>query len=103
MGLCIEAGGFFTNAVFALVKPGAIGHLWQEVDLSALLKYDRGYFFTVTFTMSIAAVMKAWLFYLIIKMLQNKKLNMERPFSKEVSRFIFNISYLALVTGLFSW
>jgi hypothetical protein len=103
VGLCIEAGGFIVNAVFALVKPGAIGHLWQEVDLSALLKYDHGYFFVVTFTMSIATVMKAWLFYLIIKMLHDKKLNMEQPFSKEVRRFIFNISYLALVIGLFSW
>jgi hypothetical protein len=103
VGLCIEAGGFITNAVFALLKPGAVGYLWQEVDLSALFKYDHGYFFALTCTMSIATVMKTWLFYLIIKMLHNKKLNIEQPFSKEVRRFIFSISYLALFTGLFCW
>ena len=102
-GLCIEAGGFLVNAIFALVKPEASKHLWQQVDLSALLKYDPGYFFTVTFTMSIAAALKASIFYLIIKMLGNKNLNISHPFSIETRRFIFRISYLSLLIGLFSW
>lgn len=103
IGVCIEAGGFIVNAFFALAKPSVVKYLWHEVDLSDLFKYDHGYFFTITLVMSIVATMKAWLFYLIIKILHDKKLNMTQPFSKEVGRFIFTIAYVTLLIGLFSW
>lgn len=102
IGVSIEAGSFITNAVFALVHPMGVKYLWQEVDLSGLFKYDQGYFFVLTLIMGIVAVMKALLFYLIIKISHSKKLNMAQPFSKEVGRFIFSISYVALSIGLFS-
>ena len=102
IGLGIQAGGFITNAVFALVNPAAVKYLYHEVDLTALLKYDAGHFFVLTLSMSIVAVMKAVLFYLIINILYPKKPNMLQLFSKEVGRFIFNISYLSLFIGLFS-
>ena len=103
VGLCIEAGGFITNAFFALAKPTTVKYLWQEVDLSGLYRYDTGHFFAETLTMGIVAVMKAWLFYLIIKILHDRKLNMAQPFNKEVGRFIFKISYAAFFIGVFSW
>lgn len=103
IGVCIEAGGFIANAFFALANPVVVKHLWQQVDLSDLFKYDRGYFFVVTLMMSIVAVMRAWLFYLIIKILHDKKLNMVQPFNRQVGRFIFNISYVSLFIGIFSW
>ena len=103
IGVCIEAGSFIANTVFAIVNPVVVKHLWQEVDLSDLFKYDHGYFFVVTLTMSITALMQAWIFYFIIKILHDKKLNIAKPFNKEVGRFIFRISYLALLIGLFSW
>ena len=102
IGVCIEAGSFIVNAIFALANPAVVTHLWQQVDLSDLFNYDHGYFFVVTLIMSIVAVMKAGLFYLIIKILHNKKVNMTHPFSKEVRRLIFLLSYIALVIGLFS-
>ena len=103
IGICIEAGGFITNAFFALANPGTVKYLWHEVDLSDLFKYDTGHFFAETLIISIVAVMRACIFYLIIKILHDKKLNMSQPFSREVGRFIFNISYLTLLIGLFSW
>ena len=103
IGVCIEAGSFITNAFFALVNPVVVKRLWQQVDLSDLFKYDHGHFFVVTFIMSITAVMRAWIFYLIIKILHDKKLNISKPFNKEVGRFIFKIAYLALLIGLFSF
>lgn len=103
IGISIEAGSFITNAFFALVNPAVVKHLWHQVDLSALFKFDHGYFFVITLFMSIVAVMKALLFYLIIKIIHENKLNMAQPFNKEAGRFIFNISYIALFTGLFSW
>jgi len=104
VGVCIEAGGFIFNAFFTLLlNPVGAKHFWQQVDLSPLYYYDHGYFFVETLLMSIVAVMRACIFYLIIKILHDKKLNMSQPFSSEVGRFIFRISYLALSIGLFSW
>ena len=103
IGVCIEAGGFIFNAFFTLVlKPVGANHFWQEVDLSGLYKYDPGYFFVVTLLMSIVAVLRACIFYLIVKILHDKKLDMSQPFNREVGRFIFKIAYLALMTGMFS-
>ena len=103
IGVCIEAGSFIVNAVFAVVNPAVVKHLWQQVDLSNLYKYDSGHFFVETLLMSIVAVMRACIFYLIVKILNNKNLNLSQPFSKEAGRFIFKVSYLALGIGLFSY
>jgi len=46
--------------------------------------------------------MRAVLFYLILDILQNKKLDISRPFSKNVGRFLFNATFLSLLIGLFS-
>ncbi|ULT45662.1 hypothetical protein KRR40_21930 [Niabella defluvii] len=43
VGLCIEAGGFITNAVFVLAQPQAVPYLWQQVDLRDLLQYGHGF------------------------------------------------------------
>ena len=104
VGVCIEAGGFIVNAFFTLLlTPAGARHFWQQVDLSSLYKYDPGYFFVETLLMSIVAIMRAIIFYLIVKMLHDKKLNLSQPFSKEVGRCVFMISYLCLMIGLFSW
>jgi len=104
IGVCIEAGGFIFNAFFILaINPGGAGNFWQGIDLSSLYKHDPGYFFVETLLMSIVAVMRACIFYLIIKILHDKKLNMSQPFNRDVVRFIFNVSYLALGISLFSW
>lgn len=102
IGLCIEAGGFIVNAIFAIANPSVITRLYRQIDLSDLFKYDHGQFFVLTLIMGIAAVMKACLFFLIIKILHDKDLDMSQPFSKKVRRFIFSLSYVTLLIGLFS-
>ncbi|SKA33940.1 Protein of unknown function [Chitinophaga eiseniae] len=103
VGICIEAGGFITNAVFAIVKPSVVKNLYHEVDLSALLQYNTSHFFTLLTVMSIVAVLKAILFYQIITILTAKKLNLAQPFNSTVGRFITRLSYLSFLIGLFSW
>lgn len=46
---------------------------------------------------------EAPLFYMIIEILQDKRLDITQPFSKNVGRFLFRMSYLSLLIGLFSW
>jgi len=104
IGLCITAGGILFNTFFTLVlNPIAAKKFWQEIDLSSLFDFDKGYFIAVTLLMSIVAILKAILFYLIVKILYNKKLNLTQPFNTEMKRFISNMSYLALGIGLFSF
>ncbi|NOW95823.1 DUF2975 domain-containing protein [Mucilaginibacter sp. SG564] len=103
VGICIEAGGFIVNASFALVNPSVVKHLWHEADLSALLAYNTWYFFAAMLLMSVVAILKAWLFYLIIKILHDKNFNLARPFNGVLRRFIFNIACITFMIGLFSW
>lgn len=102
VGLGIVAGGYITNAFFALKNPTIVKYLWHEVDLSALLNYDTGHYFVMTFLISIVAILKAILFYLIIMILHSKKLDMAQPFSKYLVRFIFLMAFVSLGIGLFS-
>ena len=104
VGTCIEAGGFIFNTFFTLaINPIDAKHYWEGLDLSNLYNYDHGYFFAETFHMIMVAVMRAWLFYLIIRILADKKLDLSQPFSSKVGRFLFNISYIALMIGILSW
>ena len=104
IGLCIEAGGILFNTFFTLViNPIAAKNFWGHIDLSNLLDFDKGYFITQTLLMSIVAILKAVLFYLIVKILYDKKLNLIQPFNIEIKKVISNMSYLAIGIGLFSY
>jgi hypothetical protein len=104
IGLSIEAGGILFNAFYVLMyRPEGAKNIWQMVDLSALYQYDRGNFTALMVLIIIVSVMKASLFYMIVKILHERKLNMAKPFNAEVGRFIFNICYLSLGIGFFSW
>jgi len=102
VGLCIEAGGFITNSAFVLFNPDKVRYLWQQADLSDLFKNDHGYFFVMTLVIGIVMVLKAWLFYGIIKILHNKKLTLSQPFDETIRRFILTSAFIALLIGLFS-
>ena len=104
IGLCIEAGGIAVNTLITLfINPLGAQNFWEGADyLSSLYKFDHGHFFVITLTMIIIAVLKAVMFYLIVKLFADKKLNISHPFSLELRRFILKLSYLALGIGLFS-
>jgi len=102
--VCIDAGGIVFNTFYCLLyNAEGANHFWQQVDLSSLYHYDVGHFLTETVLMIIVAIMRACVFYLIVKVLHDKKLNMSQPFSEEVRRFILNVSYFSLGIALFSW
>jgi len=104
IGVCIEAGGIVFNAIFSLVlRPDHAQFLWKEVDLTNLLNIDRGQFFVVTLLMSIVAIFRAIMFYLIVKILHDKKLDLSQPFTKAMGNFISKVSYLAFGIGMFSF
>ena len=104
IGVCIEAGGSIFSAFYTLVINSINARtFWAGNDLSGLYVYGRGYFFTETLLISIASIMKACIFYLTIKILHDKKLDMSQPFSSEVRLFIIKVSGLTFGIGLFTW
>ena len=103
IGVCIEAGGCIFSASYTLlINHINAAHFWVGNDLSALYNYDPGYFIAETLLISIAAVLKAIMFYQIVKILHYNKLDMAKPFSDELRRFILRISWLAFGIGLFT-
>jgi hypothetical protein len=103
IGLCIEAGGIIFNTFYTFfINPANTYSFWGKADLSGLYKFDHGYFLVIAMTMSIVAVLKAIMFYLIVRLFAEKKLDMSKPFSMELRNFILNLAYLALGIGLFS-
>jgi len=103
-GVSIEAGGWIFSTFYTLEINAVNAHRsWPGLDLWSLYSYGRGYFLAEMLQIIVVALMRAVLFYLIIDILHNKKLDLTRPFSKNVGRFLFRTSYLSLLIGLFSW
>ncbi len=104
IGLCIEAGGFIFNTLFtSFFNPIGANYFWKEIDLSDLYKFDSGYFCVIGFLMSLVTILKAILFYLIVKLLHDKKLDLSQPFTHEFRHFIIIASYLSVGIGMFSF
>ncbi len=105
VGLSIEAGGFITGSVFAIINPQMVKNLyiWNTVELSTLYAFSNLHYSMLTLLMSFVAVLKAVLFYRIIQILHNKEVTISQPFSNIAGRFIFRMSYLALLIGLLCW
>lgn len=103
VGLCVDAGGVLFNAFSVLFFNRNGAHFfWKEIDLSGLIAYDMGYFMVITVLMSIVAILQSILFYLIVKILHDKKLNFTQPFNAELVRFISGSAYLSMGIALFS-
>ncbi|MDY0078868.1 MAG: DUF2975 domain-containing protein [Bacteroidales bacterium] len=101
IGLCIEAGGLIVNFIFSLYNPEFIQNLYQKLDLSELYNRSNWDFFRIYSFILIISMMKAYLFYIVIRLLS--KLNLEKPFNSFVSKQITRISYYTFSIGLLSF
>ena len=101
VGLSIEAGGLIVNFFFSLYRPEFVQNLYQKLDLSAMYRDSKLAFFGVYgFILSIACL-KAYLFYIVIRLMH--KMDLKNPFSSFVARQITLLSYYTLSIGLFSY
>lgn len=103
IGLCVEAGAILVNGVMAVFFTNGNQEFWDAKEyLLRLYKFNQSHFVVLTMTMVIVTVLKALMFYLIVRVFSDKRLNISRPFSTELRRFIIIQSFLALGIGLFS-
>jgi len=101
VGLSIEAGAIIVNLVCSIFKPEFVGKLYQKLDLSAMYRQSQMYFYTIYSFILVIAVLKAYLFYLVVEMMH--KLDMNKPFNNLVSKQITKISYFTFIIGLLSY
>lgn len=101
VGLCIEAGGLIVNFFFSQFKPEFVQNLYQKLDLTQMYKESKLAFFGVYGFIMTIAILKACLFYIVIRLMH--KLDLSKPFNTFVSRQISLISYYTLSIGLLSY
>ena len=100
VGLSIEAGGLIVNFFFSLYKPEFVQNLYEKLDLSEIYKSSRLAFFGIYSFILTISILKAFLFYIVIRLMQ--KMDLSKPFSTFVATQIKLISYYTLSIGLLS-
>ncbi len=103
VGVSIDAGGVVSNTVYAIfINSDLSAHFWGYLDLSKLYHFNQALFVTLTILMSIVTVLKAVLFYIILKIFYANKLDVANPFKTSLGKYIYIIAFCALAIGLFS-
>jgi len=102
VGLFIEAGRLLVNFFLSLSNPEFIQNLYQKkFDLSKLYERSKVLFYIMHSFISLIAILKTFLFYLVVKLVT--KVDLLRPFNTFVSRQILLISYYTFSIGLVSY
>lgn len=101
VGLCIEAGGLLVNFIFSIYKPEFVHKLYNKLDLSAMYAQSKPVFFGMYGFAVAISFLKAYLFYMVIKLLS--KFNLAKPFNNFVSKQITQISYCTFSIGIISF
>jgi len=100
VGLSIEAGGLIVNFFFSLYKPEFVQNLYEKLVLSEIYSSSRLAFFGIYSFILTISILKASLFYTVIRLMQ--KMDLSKPFSTFVATQIKLISYYTLSIGLLS-
>jgi hypothetical protein len=101
VGLSIEAGALIVNFIVSIYNPDFVQNLYQKLDLSEMYERSKMVFFGMYGFILVIAILKAHLFYLVIRLIS--KLNLAKPFTSIVSDQITHISYYTLSIGLLSY
>jgi hypothetical protein len=101
IGLCIEAGALIVNFFFSLYKPEFLQNLYQKLDLTEIYRLDRLAFFNIYGFIITISILKACLFYIVIRLMHN--MDLSSPFDTFVAKQILRLSYYTLSIGLLSY
>ena len=83
VGLSIEAGGLVVNFFFHLYRPDFVVNLYQKLDLREMLTQSRASFFGIYSLILSIALLKSFLFYIVIRLMHT--MNLSKPFDLFVS------------------
>lgn len=100
VGLCIETGAMVVHFIFSIFKPEFIPNLYPKLDLTEMYNRSPWAFFSMQTLVLAIAFLKAYLFYIVIKLMG--KLDLSNPFNSFVSKQIMKISYYTFSIGILS-
>ena len=86
------------NFFFHLYNPEMVQNLYQKLDLIKMYQDNEPAFFGIYSFILIISILKAILFYTVIRLMH--KMNLSKPFSTFVEKQISLVSYYALSIGL---
>jgi hypothetical protein len=102
IGVSIDAGGMVFNSLYSIFINSKISsHFWGYIDLSSLYQFNKVSYITLITLMSLVTILKAILFYIILKIFHNK-VDLSNPFNEVLGKHIKSIAYCSLSIGLFS-
>jgi hypothetical protein len=101
VGLCIEAGSLLVNFIFSIYKPEFLQNLYQKLDLTEMYQRDKWAFFNMYSFILVIAILKALLFYVVIRLMN--QIDLSKPFSSFASKQISRISDFTLSIGILSY
>ena len=102
VGLCIEACGVITHMIATLtLTPEAAAKFWKEIDLSLLYQHNESHYVVLTSIIIIATLLKALIFYCILRVFNSKKINLASPFNEAMRKSVLLIAYLSLGVGIY--
>ncbi len=99
IGLCVKTGAIlFSFFVSLFVNADAAKDLYLNLDLSSLLEFNRYYYMLMVALIAALPALKAYLFFLIIKVLS--RINLVHPFSSSIGSLIKKMSIVSLCIGI---
>lgn len=101
IGLCVEAGAMLVNLIVSIYNPQFIQHLYQKLDLSAIYHQSKWNFFCIYSFVIVLSVLKAYLFYIVIRLLQ--RMDLSKPFNNFTSEQITKLSYFTFFIGILGY
>ncbi len=96
IGYMIEAGAIMVSYAVSVVNPEAAGNLYQRSNFETLRSLSFWYYTCAVSFIVAMAVMKAYVWQLVIKTLS--KISLLNPFTKETAQRLEMISYVMLGT-----
>lgn len=101
IGLCIETGAILFNYLFSLfINENATFKLYKTLNLNKLFNKDIIQYHIITLSYITISGLKAYIAYKVVKLFTILKL--EKPFTAETTKFVFDISYWTLTAGIFA-
>ncbi|WP_130275710.1 DUF2975 domain-containing protein [Cecembia calidifontis] len=98
IGLCIKAGALMFTTIYSFFKPIVAQDLYEGLNLYGLRNQEIGYYIGLVSLLVVIACLKAYIFYLMIRIFLT--INLNHPFSKKVSNLISEIASFAIQTGI---
>jgi hypothetical protein len=98
IGLCIRAGAIPLAFIRSFVVEQPPASLYPSLELIELQAYSTLHYVIFTFLIIVLAIVKAYLFYQVIKVLS--QLNISEPFSEAIGRLVFKIAQSSLLIGI---